>query len=157
MPWRRMGGEEVVLLLILNLGTRWGWVVSITPRHALLPGKWPRVPIGQEAGWAPEPVWTQGLEEKSSASVGDRTPFVQFVVRYYTDWATPAPLSFTPLVINYYNVYTIEASLKYFIIQAVFSFSLLFSVIIKDLMESLFSFEDWFYTSVTIFNYSVIY
>jgi BarH-like protein len=24
MPWRRMGGEEVYLLLILNLGTRWG-------------------------------------------------------------------------------------------------------------------------------------
>jgi hypothetical protein len=22
----------------------------------------PPVPIGQEAGWAPEPVWTQGLE-----------------------------------------------------------------------------------------------
>jgi hypothetical protein len=52
----------------------------------------PTVPIGQEAGWAPEPVWTQQrLEEKSSASVGDRTPVVQFVVRHYTDWATPAP------------------------------------------------------------------
>jgi hypothetical protein len=24
MPWRRTGGEEVYLLLILNLGTRWG-------------------------------------------------------------------------------------------------------------------------------------
>jgi hypothetical protein len=23
-PWRHMGGEEVSLLLILNLGTRWG-------------------------------------------------------------------------------------------------------------------------------------
>jgi hypothetical protein len=23
-PWRHMGGEEVQLLLILNLGTRWG-------------------------------------------------------------------------------------------------------------------------------------
>jgi hypothetical protein len=23
-PWRRMGGEEVQLLLILNLGIRWG-------------------------------------------------------------------------------------------------------------------------------------
>jgi hypothetical protein len=23
-PWRRLGGEEVQLLLILNLGTRWG-------------------------------------------------------------------------------------------------------------------------------------
>jgi hypothetical protein len=30
-PWRRLGGEELQLLLILDLGTRWGWVVSITP------------------------------------------------------------------------------------------------------------------------------
>jgi hypothetical protein len=49
------------------------------------------VPIGQEAGWAPEPVWTQRLEEKSSASVGDRTPVIQSVVSNYTDWPTPAP------------------------------------------------------------------
>jgi hypothetical protein len=45
----------------------------------------PPVSIGQEAGWAPEPVWTQRLEEKSSASVGDRTPVVQSVVSHYTD------------------------------------------------------------------------
>jgi hypothetical protein len=32
----------------------------------------PPVPIGQEAGWAPEPVWTQRLEEKSFAPAGDR-------------------------------------------------------------------------------------
>jgi hypothetical protein len=35
------------------------------------PGKGPPVPIGQEAGWAPEPVWTQRLQEKSFASAGD--------------------------------------------------------------------------------------
>jgi hypothetical protein len=51
----------------------------------------PRYP-GQEAGWAPEPVWTQRLEEKSSASVGNWTPVVQSLVRHYTDWATPAPI-----------------------------------------------------------------
>jgi hypothetical protein len=45
----------------------------------------PTVPIVQEAEWAPEPVWTQGLEEKSSASVGDRTPVIQSAVRHYTD------------------------------------------------------------------------
>jgi hypothetical protein len=52
------------------------------PRRAL-----PQVPIGQEAAWVLEPVWTQGLEEKSSAPVGDRTPIVQPVVRHNTDWA----------------------------------------------------------------------
>jgi hypothetical protein len=44
-----------VPLLIINLGTRWGWVVSITPRQRFPPGKVPPVPIEQEAGWAPEP------------------------------------------------------------------------------------------------------
>jgi hypothetical protein len=46
--------------------------------------------IGQEAGWAPELVWMQRLEEKSFAPAGDRTPVIQSVVRHYTDWATTA-------------------------------------------------------------------
>jgi hypothetical protein len=51
--------------------------------RALPPGKEQPVPIGQESGWASEPVWTQRLEEKSSGSVGDRTPVVQSVVSHY--------------------------------------------------------------------------
>jgi hypothetical protein len=51
---------------------------------ALYPRGKPRYPIVQEAGWAPEPVWTQRLEEKSLVPVGDRTPIVQPVVRHYT-------------------------------------------------------------------------
>jgi hypothetical protein len=69
------------------------WSAS-RPGHAL-----PPVPTGQEAGWAPEPVWTQRLEEKSSASVGDRTPVVQSVVSLYIDWATPAPIRIRELLI----------------------------------------------------------
>jgi hypothetical protein len=57
------------------------WSAS-RPGCALPPGKGPPVPIGQEAG----------LEEKSSASVGDRTPIVQPAVRHYTAWATAAPV-----------------------------------------------------------------
>jgi len=57
--------------------------------HALValypPGKGPPVPIIQEAGWAPEPVWTKRLEEKCLASAGDQTPIVQSVARHYTD------------------------------------------------------------------------
>jgi hypothetical protein len=53
------GGEEVHLLLILDLGTRWGEWSASRPGRALAPGKNPPVPIGQEAGWAPKPVWTQ--------------------------------------------------------------------------------------------------
>jgi hypothetical protein len=54
-------------------------------------GKDPRYPLDRRlggAGWAPEPVWTQELEEKCSASVGDRIPIVQSIVNHYTDWAT---------------------------------------------------------------------
>jgi hypothetical protein len=61
------------------------------PATLLPPGKESPVPIVLEAGWALEPVWAQGLEEKSSAPVGDRTPVVQSVVRQCTDWATLAP------------------------------------------------------------------
>jgi hypothetical protein len=39
------------------------------PGRALPPGKEPPVPTVQEAGWAPEPVWMQRLEEKSSISI----------------------------------------------------------------------------------------
>ena len=38
-------------------GTRRGREVSVTPRPLFTPGKDP-VPIVQEAGWAPGPVWT---------------------------------------------------------------------------------------------------
>jgi hypothetical protein len=56
--------------------------------RALFPGKAPPAPIVQEAGWSPEPVWTQRLQEKSfllcRGSNLDR-PFVQPVPRHYTD------------------------------------------------------------------------
>jgi hypothetical protein len=41
-PWRRLGGEEVWLLRIHDLGTRWGWV-SVTPRPRFTPGE--RTPL----------------------------------------------------------------------------------------------------------------
>jgi hypothetical protein len=51
---------------------------SASGQTALLPpGKGPPVPIGQEAGWAPEPVWAQRIEEKSFAPAGDRTPIAR--------------------------------------------------------------------------------
>jgi hypothetical protein len=47
------------------------------PAALLPPGKGPPVPIVQEAGWAPEPVWTQRIEDKSFAPTGDRTPIAR--------------------------------------------------------------------------------
>jgi hypothetical protein len=65
---------------------------GLAPGRALPPGKGLPVPIVQEAGWAPDPVRTQRLEEKSLVSAGEPPSLViQSVVRHYTDWATPVP------------------------------------------------------------------
>ena len=48
-----------IFLFFLDHDTRSGLGVSVTPRPLFTPGKDP-VPIFQEAGWAPGPVWTGG-------------------------------------------------------------------------------------------------
>jgi len=50
-------GSRGIALLFLDNGTRRGWGVSITPQLLFTPRKDP-LPIVQEAGWAPWPVWT---------------------------------------------------------------------------------------------------
>jgi hypothetical protein len=67
MPWRHMGGERRYSSYSYTTSALDGgeWSAS-RPGRTL-----PPVPIRYEAGWAPELVWMQGLEEKSSAPVGD--------------------------------------------------------------------------------------
>jgi len=48
-----------------------GWVVSSTSRPHFTPGKGP-VPILQEAGWAPGPVWRGGKSRPHRDSIPDR-------------------------------------------------------------------------------------
>jgi hypothetical protein len=63
-------------------------IIAPTLSTAHCPMERTPVPIVQEAGWAPEPVWTQRLEEKSSCLCrGSKLerPVVQSVVRHYTD------------------------------------------------------------------------
>jgi hypothetical protein len=50
-------GNRNIALLFLDHGTRRWWRVNVTPLPLFTPGKDP-VPIIQEAGWAPGPVWT---------------------------------------------------------------------------------------------------
>jgi hypothetical protein len=72
--------------------------IAPTPRHQMgVSGQrhapaalYPQYPLDRRLGGPPEPVWTQRLEVKSSALVGDRTPIVQPVVGHYTAWATAA-------------------------------------------------------------------
>jgi hypothetical protein len=51
------------------------------PGRILPPGKGPQEPIVQEAGWSPEPVWTQTLEEIPFVSAGDQTQSPGLLVR----------------------------------------------------------------------------
>ena len=50
-------GSRGIVLLFLTHSTRRGWDVSVTPRPLFTTGK-DSVPVVQEAGWSPEPVWT---------------------------------------------------------------------------------------------------
>nr|AQP30023.1 NADH dehydrogenase subunit 2 [Nasutitermes sp. COL2012L08] len=59
-------------------------------------------------------------------------------------------MSFIPLMSNVKNMYNTEASLKYFIVQVLASATLLFMVVMKTLMEDLFTFESSVYTSMII-------
>jgi len=63
-------GSRGIAPPFLDNGNRRGWGVNVTPRPLFTPGKDP-VPIVQEAGWAPRPVWTGA---KNLASTGIRSP-----------------------------------------------------------------------------------
>ena len=60
-----------IALLFHDRGIRRGWVVSSTPQPHFTPGKDP-VPILQEAGWVPGPVWTDGKSRLHRDSIPDR-------------------------------------------------------------------------------------
>jgi len=68
-------GSRGIALLFLDHGNRREWGISITSRPLFTPWKDP-VPILQETGWTPEPVWT-GAE--NLAPIGIRSP----------DWSSP--------------------------------------------------------------------
>jgi len=84
-----------IALLFHDRGTRMGWVVSSTPWPHFTLGK-DLVPIWQEAGWAPGPVWTGG----NLVPTGIRSPTVQPVVSRNTDWATRPTIAVNRLQIN---------------------------------------------------------
>jgi len=81
---RPTGGVRGIALLFLDHGTRTGWRESVTPQPLFTHGKDP-VPIVQEAGWAPGPVWI-GVENFAPTRIRTRT--VQPVASRYTDYAT---------------------------------------------------------------------
>ena len=75
---QRMG--RGIALLFHYRGTIKGWVVSSTLRPHFTPGKDP-IPILQEAGWAPGPVWTSGKFRLHQYSIPDRPARSQSLFR----------------------------------------------------------------------------
>ena len=87
-----------IALLFHDRGTRRGSVVSSMLRPHFTPGKDP-VPILQEAGWAPGPVWTGGKSLPQRDSIPD-PPALSSV-------AIPTELR-GPLVFKYVYIFYFE-------------------------------------------------
>jgi hypothetical protein len=95
-----LGGEEVQLLLISDLSTRWVSGHRHAPAVFYPWGEEPRYPFNRRPR-GPQPVRTQRLEEKSFRLCRDSNldcPVSQSTVRHYTEWATP--LIFFTISIN---------------------------------------------------------
>jgi hypothetical protein len=94
MPWRRVG-KWITAPLILNLCTRWRWVVSFTPRTFYLWGKNLRYPLSRRQGG---PQRRSGLfgEEKNLLSLlgiearclGCQARGLVAVLSYHCPWST---------------------------------------------------------------------
>jgi hypothetical protein len=69
-------GKRSYSSTIHDLGTRWGWVVSFTPRPFYPREKSPRYPLETRLG-GPQSRSGRCGEEKNLASAGNRTPAVQ--------------------------------------------------------------------------------
>jgi hypothetical protein len=102
---RRLWWEEVQIILILDLGTRWGWVVSITP--------WPRFSSRERTpgthwigGWV---GLRAGLDTEARGKILSPLPEIErrstgrparSQTLAYTDWATRLKSKWTSYVLS---------------------------------------------------------
>jgi hypothetical protein len=70
-PRRRLGERRCSSCSFWTSALDGGEWSASSPGRALPPEEGPPVPIVQEVRWAPEPVWTQRLEEKFFAFARD--------------------------------------------------------------------------------------
>jgi hypothetical protein len=76
---------------ILDLGTRWKWVVSFTPRPLYTQGKSPCYPLDRRLGGPQNRYWTRWWREKSPVPVETRTPDHSARSPALYHWAIQAP------------------------------------------------------------------
>jgi hypothetical protein len=98
-PTKALGGEEVYLLLILDLGTRWWWGVSVTPWPRFSPGE--RIPgtyctggwVGPRAGLDTEATgkilclwWGSNLDRPVVQPVARYQMYINLKESWITTW-----------------------------------------------------------------------
>ena len=80
-------GRPVALYCSMTAALEWGEWSAARPGRTLPPGKDP-VPILQEAGWAPGPVWTGRKSRPHRDSIPDRPARSQSRYFYYVIYST---------------------------------------------------------------------
>ena len=106
--------DRVIDLLFHERGTRRGWGVSSTPRPLFPPWKEP-VPIVQEAGWAPGPVWT-GAENLALKGIRSPDRQVRSQSLYRMSYAAHTTCVVEPNILHYW-VHVLDSNIKMDIIQ----------------------------------------
>jgi len=104
-----------IALLFHDRGTRRGWVVSSTSRPHFTPEKDP-VPILQEAGWAPGPVWMGGKSCPHQDLIPDRPARSQSLywlshLAHTHKYYTKAKLQYNTPILIWHNVVSTACSL----------------------------------------------
>jgi hypothetical protein len=77
-------GSGGIAPLILDLGTRWRWVVSFTPRLLYPQGKIPSYPLDRKLGGPQSRAGSGGEKKNSQHLPGLEPPITQPVVQRYT-------------------------------------------------------------------------
>jgi hypothetical protein len=97
-PWRRIT-ELRYSSTILNVGSRWRWVVGFTPRPLYPTGDSSRYPLCGRLNGPQSRSGRYGEEEKSLAPTDNRTWTPRSSspsCSRYTDWAIPVPSLYPP-------------------------------------------------------------
>jgi hypothetical protein len=85
-------GEWRYSSIILNLGTKWRWMVSFTHLSLYLRGNSRWYTMHRRLGWATEPIWTLWRMGKYLVRTWESIPDPTVVQRtWYTDWTIRAP------------------------------------------------------------------
>jgi hypothetical protein len=77
-------GSEGIAPRILDLGTRWRWAVSFTPRSLYTKGKSPWYPLDRRLGGPQSQSGHIGEEKNSQPLAGLESPITQPVAQHYT-------------------------------------------------------------------------